>query len=331
VSRADPYGYLLVHFVQADSADGEAIYFSLSEGDDPLRWRRLNKGKPVLSSALGTRGVRDPHVVRSPEGDRFFLVATDLNGFESKWVDATTHGSRAIEIWQSDDLVSWSAQTEVQVAPAAAGMTWAPESIWDPGSGSYFVHWTSSLYETDDHSDSQYSKVMSAYTRDFVHFTTPKVWIDPAEDPHLIEGVLDATIARTDDGYVRFVKGVDPSHLDASGAPLGDIYAERGDQLDGDQAAWSRVATGITYRATHHAPYEGPLVFRANDRSKWYLWADHYGDDFHGYVAFESEDIAADSWHRVDPNAFELPPNTKHGCVLPLIGDEWQRLYDAFS
>ena len=47
-SPEDGFGYLLVHFVEDARGHGEKIYFSLSEGDDPLRWRRVNRGGAVL-------------------------------------------------------------------------------------------------------------------------------------------------------------------------------------------------------------------------------------------------------------------------------------------
>jgi hypothetical protein len=59
-------GYLLVHFVGNASADDERIRMALSHGNDPLHYRELNDGEPVLASSLGTAGVRDPFVIRSP-------------------------------------------------------------------------------------------------------------------------------------------------------------------------------------------------------------------------------------------------------------------------
>ncbi|MEK8227298.1 hypothetical protein NKG05_16220 [Oerskovia sp. M15] len=47
--RDDQYGYLLVHFVEDHEGHGERIYFTLSRGDDPLRWRRLNGGEPCCT------------------------------------------------------------------------------------------------------------------------------------------------------------------------------------------------------------------------------------------------------------------------------------------
>lgn len=60
-------GYLFVYFTDDEGqGGGEEIYFSLSQGNDPLHWRELNGGKPFLTSKLGEKGVRDPYIIRSP-------------------------------------------------------------------------------------------------------------------------------------------------------------------------------------------------------------------------------------------------------------------------
>ena len=49
-------------------------------------------------------------------------------------------GSHYMMIWESEDLVNWSEQRMVKVAPKTGGNTWAPEAIYDPATGgiSYF-------------------------------------------------------------------------------------------------------------------------------------------------------------------------------------------------
>ncbi|HUR05601.1 MAG TPA: glycoside hydrolase family 43 protein [Nonomuraea sp.] len=322
------FGYLMVHFVESREDGGEQIYFSLSDGDDPLRWKRMNQGRPVLVSGKGTGAVRDPHVVRSPEGDRFFIVATDLHVHTTDWADAVRSGSRHIEIWRSDDLLDWGVQRHVRVSGESAGMTWAPEAIWDDTADAYFVHWTSALYKSPDRTHVPHSKILGAYTRDFWHFSEPHVWIDPDLDPSLAGGsLLDATIAKTADGYVRFVKGEVEGDLDEQGQPLGDIFAERAPTLGTPANQWERIGSALTFRATGgHHPYEGPLVFRRNSGEEWLMFADHYGPDFHGYVPFANADPATDRWRRVPAEETDIPPNTKHGAVLPLRAGEWERL-----
>ncbi|MER6002844.1 glycoside hydrolase family 43 protein [Nonomuraea angiospora] len=322
------FGYLLVHFVESREDGGEQIFFSLSDGDDPLRWRRMNQGRPMLISEEGTGALRDPHIVRSPEGDRFFIVATDLHVHTTDWADAVRSGSRHIEIWRSDDLLEWGEQRHVLVSGEAAGMTWAPEAIWDDTADAYFVHWTSCLYESADRTQVPHSKILGAYTRDFWHFSEPHVWIDPDLDPSLAgAGLLDATIARTADGYVRFVKGEVAGDLDELGRPLGDVFAEAAPTLDTPAKQWERIGSALTFRATGgHRPYEGPLIFRRNSGDGWLMFADHFGPDFHGYVPFANADVTMDAWRCVSAAEADIPPNTKHGAVLPLRVSEYERL-----
>src|SRR4051795_3534322 len=77
VHRQRYAGYLFAYFTGEGTADGEQVYFGLSQGNDPLRWQQPGGG-PALRSDVGTKGVRDPFVIRSPRGDKFFLIATDL-------------------------------------------------------------------------------------------------------------------------------------------------------------------------------------------------------------------------------------------------------------
>ena len=105
-------GYAFAYFT-GDSVAGEKIYFAASQGNNALRWTELNGGQPALTSTLGTKGLRDPFLIRSPEGDKFFLIATDLSiGGGTSWDDSQRKGSRYIEVWESTDLV--------QLGPAAA-------------------------------------------------------------------------------------------------------------------------------------------------------------------------------------------------------------------
>lgn len=92
-------GHLFAYFKGEDYADGEQIYFALSKDNDPLHWQELNGGQPVLISRLGERGVRDPFIIKSPLGDKFYMVATDLKIHENEdWQRAVTTGSRSIMV-----------------------------------------------------------------------------------------------------------------------------------------------------------------------------------------------------------------------------------------
>ncbi|KAF5546563.1 arabinosidase [Fusarium mexicanum] len=115
VSLAQLSQYGMANFARSNCREGQQIFMAASIGNDALNWVAVSDGEAVLSSQFGMRGLRDPSIVRSPEGDNFYLVATDLNvdeayyGWQS-WDWAPSGASRYIEVWESDDMSSWSKQ-----------------------------------------------------------------------------------------------------------------------------------------------------------------------------------------------------------------------------
>ncbi len=69
-------GYIFTYFIGENSDKGEQIYLGASK--DGLNWEEVNNNEPILTSDLGEKGLRDPFIIRSPEGDKFYLIATDL-------------------------------------------------------------------------------------------------------------------------------------------------------------------------------------------------------------------------------------------------------------
>jgi hypothetical protein len=192
-------GYLFVYFTGEGTANGEQVYFALSRGNDPLSWQQLGGGRPLLTSTLGTTGVRDPFIIRSPAGDRFYLIATDLRIFgNGNWDAAQRTGSKSIMVWESTDLVSWTNQRLVRVSPDTAGNTWAPEAYYDEGLGQYVVFWASKLYATSDpnHTANTYNRMMYATTTDFRTFSPAQVWVDKGY----------STLVKHNGTYYRFTK-----------------------------------------------------------------------------------------------------------------------------
>jgi hypothetical protein len=96
--RADPNlaGYLGVFFLGADPY----VYFYLSNGNDPLFFRALNRGSPVIRPTKGTGGVRDPTIISgggSEAGKKWYIIGTDLNIGKVGWASRGHHmGSIAL-------------------------------------------------------------------------------------------------------------------------------------------------------------------------------------------------------------------------------------------
>ena len=139
-------GYLWTNF---DASGGyEKIVFGYSE--DGLIWSKLNKdeygnAQPILvNDAEGSDlGVRDPHIIRSAEGDKYWILGTDLHAEGggaggSGWDQL--NASQNIVVWESTDLVNWSEPKLVYAGFDNAGCVWAPEAIYDETTGDYLVY-----------------------------------------------------------------------------------------------------------------------------------------------------------------------------------------------
>ncbi|MFI9758655.1 family 43 glycosylhydrolase [Streptomyces sp. NPDC051963] len=319
VTQSKYAGYLFAYFTGEGTADGEQIRYALSRGDDPLHWRELNAGKPVLTSTTGEKGLRDPFVIRSPEGDKFYLIATDLRMYQNSsgsWDDVQRHGSKSIMVWESTDLVHWTDQRLVKVSPDSAGNTWAPEAYWDDTLGEYVVFWASKLYADDDpdHTGSTYNKMLYATTKDFRTFSEPKVWDDPGYS------VIDSTVVKHKDTYYRYTKDErDPT----SSSPCSKfITAEKSTTLT--DTSYDFVSDCIGSGSIDRG--EGPTVFKSNTEEKWYLFIDEYGG--RGYVPFETTDLDSGRW-TMSAN-YQLPASPRHGTVMPVTQAEYDRLLAAY-
>jgi beta-xylosidase len=311
-------GYSFFYFTGEGSPIGEQIYAAASNGNNPLDFSEVNGGQPVLKSSLGELGVRDPFILRSPEGDKFFLLATDLkiNGGRG-WDAAQRSGSRSLMVWESTDLRNWSRQRSVEVSPPTAGNTWAPEAFWDAKRGSYVVYWASKLYAENDpgHTGDSYNRMMYATTRDFVTFSPAKVWIDPGYS------VIDSTVIEHNGTYYRYTKD---ERNNSSSSPCSKyITAEKSADLLNPRYDFVAECIG---KATATSPGlsagEGPTGFKSNTENKWYLFIDEYGG--RGYVPFETTDLASGKWTM--STGARLPTSPRHGTVLPVTQAELTRL-----
>ncbi|MFF3374950.1 family 43 glycosylhydrolase [Streptomyces sp. NPDC002680] len=309
-------GYMFSYFTGEGTSDGEQLYAALSKGNDPLKWRELNDGKPVLTSTLGEKGLRDPFIIRSPEGDKFYQIATDLRIYgNGDWDASQRTGSKSIMVWESTDLVNWTNQRLVKVSPDSAGNTWAPEAYYDEKLGEYVVFWASKLYTTADHSGDTYNRMMYATTRDFYTFSEPKVWVDRGYS------VIDSTVIQHDGEYYRLSK--DERNNSSSTPNSKFIFEEKSDSLK--NLSWTAVAEGIG-KGTMSAA-EGPLVFKSNTQEKWYAFLDEFGG--RGYIPFETTDLDSGVW--TPSTGYDLPSKPRHGTVLPVTQSEYDRLLKTYQ
>ncbi len=310
--------YLFAYFIgdgkESDGEKQEQIFFAASR--DGLNWGELNESKPVLSSTMGEEGLRDPYILRSAEGDKFYLIATDLQiakGGDNVWGNAQTKGSQAIMVWESEDLVNWSEQRMVTVSAGIdAGCTWAPEAFYDSQTGEYIVFWASKVKGKNyDRQRLYYCK-----TRDFYTFTKPKMWIEKDFS------VIDTTVVQDEDGtYYRFTKNENDDGK--------YIFMEKSNTL---LKGWKSVPSA-TLEAEKWR--EGPCCFKFSDEDaeaaggKWAVLLDDFGGV--GYYPMVTDDLLTAQYSKLTTAQLPKVKKPRHGTVLNITAEEYERVVKAYG
>jgi hypothetical protein len=305
-AAADP-GYLMTHFI-GEGATGQQIYFSHST--DGLNWTDLNGGGMALRSTVGTKGVRDPALVRAPGGDKYWIIATDLCiGCGQTWDQSINDGSRNLVVWESTDLITWSQPWLLNVAGAIPDgrNAWAPEAIWDPASNDYVLYWATNkpLNGATKH------RIYYAHTSDFRSITTPQIYIERPGSQEIIDTQIIEV--PTGVGAYRYVR--------ASGD--GQITLEGSNSILG---TWTNLGnlSGIGLTGSQ---VEGPMWMKFNGSKKWALYLDQYASSG-GYMPVLTTDPSSPATYQKQASGSYNMGGTKkrHGSILNLTAAEESRV-----
>lgn len=342
VGPDDPYGYLMVHFVEDSAGYAEKIYLDISRGDNPEQWDPLNGRNPILASNLGTTGTRDPFITYNPETETYYIIATDLRVFNANdpswnngnWGAWASQGSTMMNVWESKDLITWSNVRQIDVSldtndntAAYLGMMWAPEATWvddyyGEEQGAFVVYWSSNVYSDAAHTQSDGgSDIMWGATTDFTQDTWEfgGVMLDGGQ-----AGCIDTNILQ--DGGRTY-------HITKSQASGEEIIMEYTDEKEwwlvgsdrDSNYQWTRVQTAIG--ADWYGAVEGPASFKDHSvDNRWYLFVDDLPTP--GYQPMVSTDLDS-GWDHLDTSNYFLTSYTKHGGVISLTKAQYDAIRNA--
>lgn len=303
--------YLFVHFREKQTPDGEQVHFALSP--DGFHWDAVNGGQPVLWSFRGDLGVRDMTIIRCHDG-MFRIFATDLSlaygmpgKYRGSWEEINNNGSKCLMSWASPDLVHWEKQQEIRFEGPSFGCLWAPDILFDKDRGEYLLHWSSTTLQGDRFIP---HAIWYSTTRDFSRWARPDILYKKENG-----SVIDSAMAQEDGLYYLFLK----SAKDPSG-----IILLQGASIRGPFAPLPGGVTGLPEKDS--GMYEAPAVFRLED-GRWCLLIDYFGvpGKGQGYVPFLADSLASGHFRRAD-GAFSFPYGFKHGTVLVITPEEYERL-----
>lgn len=130
--------YLFAYFL-GNGVGQEAVCYAVSE--DGYNFTALNNNRPVIAAdTISSRGgVRDPHILRGPDG-WFYMVLTDLYVPNDGW------SNHAMVFLRSRDLIDWehSVVNIPQTFPEFADVSrvWAPQSYYDEKEDKIMVYFS---------------------------------------------------------------------------------------------------------------------------------------------------------------------------------------------
>lgn len=336
-AATDPYGYLMVHFIENSAGYAEKIYLDVSRGDDPEQWDPLNGGKPILASQLGTTGVRDPYLTYNPETKTYYIIATDLRVFDgdrgsgscTTWCYWSSKGSTKLLVWESTDLVEWGEPRSLDVSLDASGakvaelgMAWAPEATWvddyhPDGRGAFVMYWSSNLYQNPEHTGSSYNRVLWGATTDF----TQNTYAYGGDFVNAGANTIDTTMIQHDGTTYRITK----DNGLGKGIYMESTTAERWWE---PSTAWTQLQAriGAAWAGGNAGGVEGPAVFKSHSEERWYLYVDVIPST--GYRPMTTTNLDA-GWSQLNDPSFSMAPSTKHGGVISLTKAQYDTVRGA--
>lgn len=258
----------------------------LAASNDGLTWTPLRGDRPFLASKVGGGLMRDPCLVRGPDG-AFHLVWT------------TAWNAHGIGYARSTDLVHWSEPRllDVMRGEPEARNVWAPEIFHDAESGRWVILWSSTIPgrfpATESTGDDGYNhRVYATQTTDFERLEPAHLFFDPGHN------VIDATLARDEANrrYLLFYKD------ETRNPPAKNLHVAASTALTGPYTKLSGPITG-TYWA------EGPTVLHRG--GEWLVYFDRYTE--HRYGVVRSKDLVR--WTD-ESDQVTFPRDFRHGSVL---------------
>lgn len=326
VEPIDAHGYLWLHF---GATDYEKVYFGYSENG--VDWQKLNNNKPVMQLDNGTKGLRDPHILKlqqpDNQGNKYVMLGTDLHAEGSapggSWDQI--NASKYLVVAKSKDLVNWTRPELVSTGlEGKVGNAWAPEAIYDPQTKDYAVYWASRDLTTGD---TTALKVYKAHTADFTSFNNPQIWIDQSSAN--MHNIIDTTIVQGDDGdYYRFSTSDWYTVIDTASSLDGKWT--RLVERDSDINNGKSIVTGDTVISTSNSGLsnhiEGLTVYQLPN-GKWMVMGDSQG--YAGWSIDRLSDIKKGKTFTKAATSFDQ--RFRHGTVMPLTADEQAAVLEAYG
>lgn len=292
-------GYLFAHMTKADYG---RLHYSLSTNG--LHWQRLNGGRRIL----GDEYWGHPDICRGHDG-RFYLAGN-------------IRPNDGLALWVSADLVNWAKLRELRLDVSRvpgyrdnSGNHGAPKIFFDDAMHTYLITWHTSRnrrHPLDTEAYWRGQRTLFITSKDLETFSVPQR-LFPWE-----MATIDVIVRREDDRYFAFLKD---EAMPAFAWPTGKSI--RVATAPGLTGPWSKPGPSISPNFR-----EAPTLIPRPDGLGWYLYTEQYPGVQYTLATAPTLD---GPWHGAYIGDYSVPPDARHGCMIPLGQAEFDALLTAYG
>ncbi|WP_305790105.1 glycoside hydrolase family 43 protein [Symbioplanes lichenis] len=292
-SAATYGGYAMAYFTESPTMAAARYALHLAVSADGLNWTPLNQNNPVATPTLGSKGLRDPFILRKQDGT-FVVLATDLNGTD--WA----YQSQYLHVWDSADLRTFTGYRLLKVHSLATH-AWAPEAVWDSARGQYAV-----VYSAVN--SSGHNVLMVSWTADFRTATEGTVFYDPGYD------------------------AIDGSFVTVGGVNYMYYKNNTNSTLLGTRSSSFNPGSFSVYTSAigPGRGVEAPNIVKSNTADVWWMWGDTWSPNGR-FFCWQSTNIPGGAWTLLNDRAYTQPLNSKHPGLTPITSAEMTALLSRYG
>ncbi|MFB3826458.1 MAG: glycosyl hydrolase family 43 [Bryobacteraceae bacterium] len=306
-SKARNEAYLFAHMIQGDYGK---LYYTVSL--DGLHWRTLNGTRRVFEEYRGHPDIALGH-------DGRYYIAGNRND-----------SAPDINFWVSDDLIKWAKYSDVtpdlKATPGyghALQRIGAPKMFFDERSRQYILTWhTPHLPGTKEDPERYWASQRTLYllSKDLKTFSPSPKRLFPWE-----MATIDVSIRYAEGRYWAIIKD------------------ERYPTLEWTTGKTIRITSSENLLGPYPEPgppispnfHEAPMLIPSPDGKAWYLYYEQYPGVSYGLSVAGS---LKGPWFKVSGytsvpawNKYEMPPLLRHGCMIVISRERYDRLVAAFG
>ena len=304
--EAKNQAYLFAHMLHRDYG---RLYYTVSL--DGLHWTQLNGNSRVFENYRG-----HPDICKGHDG-RYYLVGNNNDA------------DPQIHIWVSDDLIDWQPYSlytpdlkSIPDYPNPLQRIGAPKLYFDQETKQYILTWHTPHQEGTKEDPERYwasQRTLYVLSKDLKSFEGT---------PRKLFGWNMGTI----DVFIRYVDGSYYAVLKDETYPT--LYWVTGKTI---RIAKSKSLTGPYSEPS--APIspnfrEAPTLIPSPDGKIWYMYYEQYPGVSYGLSIAENLN---GPWYQAsgytffsDWDKYSLPPTVRHGCMITISREEYDKLVDKF-